>query len=266
MPKKITSLSNSNIKDIVRLKEKRHRDQTGLTIVDGAREIKMALAAGVRVEECYFAAKLLKNAESKGLLTELEKSGAILIEITPEIYRKIAYGEREEGILAVCSLKPYTKGELRLSDNPFVLIIEDVEKPGNLGAILRSADAAGVDGVIVCDQKADLWNSNVIRASLGTVFSIKPAVMTKEEAVEFLKGNKIEIYAATPQARKYYTEVNFKIPMALVVGSEDEGLSSFWLKAANEQIKIPMHGKIDSLNVSASTAILLYEVLRQRKK
>ncbi len=265
----ITSLTNPRIKSVVRLRNRRQRDQDGLTIVEGLREVQCALAAGVLLQECFVVQEEITSPRAQNLkdliLKEISKLKIPIVTTPPAVFQKISYGDRHEGVLAVCKVPVDSfeqfKGELK----SLFVVVEHVEKPGNLGAILRTCDAAGVGGVIVCDPKTDLYNPNVIRASLGTVFTNKVVVASNEEVLAFLKKKKVKICAALPQGNAVYTESPLTGPLAIVVGSEESGLSDFWPQYADWQVRIPMHGEADSLNVSTSTAILLYEALRQRK-
>jgi len=262
MPRdKITSLTNPHVKDLVRLRTASHRRDSGLTIVDGIREIVRALEAGVRFREVYVCEGYDIPATCS---RNLEASGARFYTTSKGVFAKMAYGEREEGILGVCAIPQRSLADLRLDGNALVVVIEQVEKPGNLGAILRTCDGAGVAGVLVCDSKTDLYNPNVIRASVGTVFTVNTVQCPSDEALRFLKSKGIKICAASPQAQTVYTRIDLTAAAAIVLGSEQEGLSDFWDKNADARVKIPMRGAADSLNVSTSAAILIYEALRQR--
>ena len=260
---KITSFQNPQIKRIAELRESKTRKATGLTLVEGIREVTLAWKAGVEFKEFFICPEFLEkpfplpSVPSKG-------EGTKIYEVTPEIFSKIAFGERQEGILGIGAPKVLRWEDLRLPPRSLCVLVEGIEKPGNLGAILRTADAAGVDALLVGGGGTDIYNPNVIRASLGTVFTVKMIPTTNEAALEFFRSRKIKIYAAIPGAKTVYTHADFKIPSVLVLGSEDEGLSDFWKKAADSKIKIPMAGSADSLNVSASAAVILFEALRQR--
>lgn len=263
MPRvKITSLTNPHIKDVVRLWTASHRKESGLTIVEGAREVSRALEGKIAFKEFYICEEFL-NSEGKELIAQLEPAAEIY-DVTSEVFEKISYGERKEGILGVCDTPQRSLADFRIKSNPLIVIIEHVEKPGNIGAILRTCDAAGVDGVIITDAKTDLYNPNVIRASLGTVFTVNAVVSSNEAVLRLLKEKKINICAALPKAKGLYTQMNWVGPFAIVLGSEEEGLSDFWDKNADARVKIPMYGHADSLNVSTSAAILIYEAIRQR--
>ena len=265
MSEKITSLTNPRVKQIVRLKDSAARKESGLIVVDGLREITRELEAKIDLKEIYTCHELLKG-EGRMLWKKLSALKKPLYETTKEVFEKISYGERQDGILIVCEARASFLSDVPTTKQPLIVVVEHVEKPGNLGAIIRTADSAGVDGVIVCDAKTDIYNPNVIRASMGTVFSIKIVVSSNEAAYKFLKSKEVTICTARPQAKMIYTEGNFRRPVAIVVGSEEKGLSDFWIGHSDTDLKIPMHGRADSLNVSTSTAILLYEALRQRSQ
>jgi TrmH family RNA methyltransferase len=262
---KITSLTNPRIKDIVKLRDRQAREESGLTIVEGIREVQCAQAAGIEFKEIYLCREMLGREQEKDLEKILSRKGVVIEETDRKVFEKISYGDRQEGVLGVCALRPAELGNLNVKSPALIVVAEQAEKPGNLGAILRTCDAAGVDALIVCDGKTDIYNPNVIRASLGTVFSVPVVQATNEKTLAFLKQNKIVVCAATPSANMVYTDVDLKKPTAVAVGSEEKGLSEFWLKNAETKIKIPMKGKADSLNLSVSTALLVFEALRQRR-
>ncbi len=273
MPRdKITSLTNPRVKELVRLRAGGHRKDSGVTIVDGAREVLRAMEAGIKFKEFYVCPELLgRDEEAKQLQAKLSGFKVPVFEVARIVFAKIAYGDRQEGVLGVCEVPKRSLTDLKLKANAclpdrqaLVVIIEHVEKPGNLGAILRTCDAAGVNGVFVCDSKTDLYNPNVIRASVGTIFTVNTVQCSNDEALRFLRMKGIKAYAASPQAQTIYTQVNLTGAVAIVLGSEQEGLSDFWDKNADARVKIPMHGRSDSLNVSTSAAILIYEAIRQR--
>ncbi|MDR0725580.1 MAG: RNA methyltransferase [Prevotellaceae bacterium] len=252
----ITSLQNAKIKNIVLLGEKsRERNKQMLFPVEGRREINMAVAEGYEIDSLFvcpdfadapdFAANHIYNVNRK-------------------VFDKIAYRENSDGCLALMKMKSNSLNALTVSDNPFIIVIESVEKPGNLGAILRTADAANVDALIVCDPKCDIYNPNVIRSSLGCVFSVKTVTCSSETAFEWLKTNSVTVYAAELEASQWYCNEDYTASSAIVMGAESAGLSDFWLNNADRRIKIPMNGKVDSLNVSVSAAIITFEAVRQR--
>ena len=255
----ISSTQNEKIKNIVKLREtSRERKKQGRFVVEGAREINLAIAGGVEVENLYYCAAYGRNkpdmAEEK------------IIELAEKVFKKISYRENPDGLLAVAKIKELKLDDIKLRAKPLIIILEAVEKPGNLGAMLRTADAAGVDAVIINDVKSDIYNSNVIRASQGAVFSVPVAGASAAAALKFCKKNKIKICAAAPAGGLEYTKADYRGSSAILLGAEDKGLSEFWLKAADEQIKITMRGRADSLNVSASAAVILFEAVRQRNK
>ena len=268
---RITSLQNGRIKHIVKLSNRRQRDVAQQTVVEGVREVSCALQQSILPDEVYFCPELLTNEahDLLGQLRQVEQQGQTqLFEITPEIFAKIAYRGDSGGLLLVIPYLKQTLSDLTLSQLPFLAVIENVEKPGNLGAILRTADAAGVDGVIVCSDgtaSTDLHNPNVIRASLGTLFSVPVATATTSTTINWLREQAVQIVVASPEAEQVYTAVNLQAPVALVTGSEAFGLSQQWLTAADERVHIPMRGTADSLNLATATALLLYEVVRQRQ-
>jgi len=266
MPRdKIISLTNPRVKELVRLRTAGHRKSSGVTIVDGAREVLRALGGGVKFLEFYVCPELVGNGEEeKQVKAKLSAANVLVLEVTRSVFTKIAYGDRQEGVLGVCETPRRSLTDFRVDANALVVVIEQVEKPGNLGAILRTCDGAGVNGVLVCDSKTDLYNPNVIRASVGTVFTVDTVQCSNDEALRFLKSKGIKIYVASPRAQTVYTRVDLTAAAAIVLGSEQEGLSDFWDKNADARVKIPMRGAADSLNVSTSAAILIYEALRQR--
>ena len=254
---KIESLDNSKIKNIVKLRESsRERKEQGLFLIEGHREISLALKAGVEIENLFYCQDYIR----KELAIDEEK----IIEVAAKVFAKISYRENPDGFLAVAKSQARNLKSLKLSAAPLLAVLEAVEKPGNLGAILRTADAAGLDAVIINDLKTDLYNPNIIRASQGTVFTVPVILSSIDKTVEFCKQHDLKIFATTPEAKKEYTKVDYKPGCAIVLGAEDRGLSQAWLKAADEKIKIKMRGQIDSLNVSVSGAVILFEALRQR--
>lgn len=264
----ISSLQNQRIKDVVKLNNRRQRDAQQQTVVEGVREVGRALAAGTIPVEAYVCPPLLSGPDSQPLverLRSLHENGRMqLCMVTPPVYAKIAYRGRSGGLLLVIPYLGRRLEDFPLGRPPFLVVVEGAEKPGNLGAILRTADAAGVDGLVLCDGGTDLHNPNVIRASLGTIFTVPLAEAPTAEVIDWLKAHHIHILAATPDATTLYTDVDATIPVAIVTGSEAYGLSDSWLAAADQQVIIPMYGQADSLNLATSTALLLYEVVRQR--
>ena len=261
---KITSLQNPRLKRLVRLRERRARDEEGAFLVEGYREVRRALEKGVALHEIYFAPEWFLGTNEPALLADAEKAGARLLELSKEAFAKVAYRERPDGILAVAPQWRKSLADLALPAQPFLLVVEAIEKPGNLGTILRSADAAGCHAVIVCDPVTDLFNPNVVRASTGVLFSV-PCVVEKGEAVHaWLRQRGIRMVATTPSAKQLYTDCDLTGPLAIIMGSEQYGLSDFWLKGADLPVRIPMAGQADSLNVAMAALITLFEAVRQR--
>jgi TrmH family RNA methyltransferase len=258
----ISSLSNQKIKDLVRLFKVNERRARGLFIIDGTREIELAVKAGVEIVELFYCPQLIKKSAPRFFGLKNEQ----IIEVTETVFKKICYKESPDGFLALAQKKPAELGKIKLSQNPLVIILENVEKPGNLGAIIRTAYAAGVAVIITNDSQTDIYNPNVIRASEGLIFSQPLVAATTEETQAWLKKNKIKSFAAATGADKKYSQVNFKKSSAVILGSEALGLSKKWLAAADNLVKIPMQPGIDSLNVSVSAAIIIYEALRQRSE
>lgn len=251
----ITSLQNERVKRIVKLQRKASaRRAEGLTVIEGAREVSRAIENGWCPAELWLC---------DGRQAEWETS-ASLFQTTEEVFDKITYRDNPDGVLAVGPLITGSLADLDLSENPLILVAEGVEKPGNLGALLRTADGAGADAVLVCDAATDLNNPNVIRNSIGTLFYLPVVEASSGEAIAFLKERGIRILSAVPDATAVYTELDLAGPLAIAVGAEDQGLSSVWKNEADLNVSIPMRGKNDSLNVSVSAAILLYEAVRQR--
>lgn len=261
---KISSPQNPKIKNLKKLEKASERREQNLFLIEGLREIVLAHRAGYEIKELFVCEELVKESKeyplSELLITNNQSP------ITKQVYDSLAYRETTEGVIATARPKKHSLENLQLKKNPLLLVIEAVEKPGNLGAMLRTCDAAGVDAVIICDAKTDLYNPNVIRSSIGTIFTNQIAVCETREAVAFMKKNGITAYAAQPAATQQYFEKNFRQPSAVIVGAEAAGLSDEWINAADEKIKIPMLGEIDSLNVSVSAAVLLFEAVRQRSK
>ena len=258
----ITSTRNSRIGDLLELKEKsRARRAQGLFVVEGLREITLALSSGHTIDT-LFVCENLGGFEQFKATYDLPKH---LYTVTPNVFAKMAYRENSDGLLAIIPSRNLKLEDVRLSENPFVIVLESVEKPGNLGAILRTADAAKVDAVVICDPLTDLYNPNIIRSSIGCVFSQQVVVCSSQEVLQWLRSKGIKAFAAELQAAQWYHETDFTQASAIIMGTEAEGLTDFWLQASDARIKIPMRGKIDSLNVSVSTAILTFEAMRQRR-
>lgn len=258
----IQSAQNTRIKNLKKLEKSSERKEQGVFLIEGLRELCLAVRAGYELEELFLCEELLTQSEEYNLSEVSENTPIILL--SKEAYSAVAYRETTEGILATAKPKEHGLQNLELKENALVLVIEAVEKPGNLGAMLRTCDAAAVDAVIVCDARTDVYNPNVVRSSIGCIFTNQIGVGTTEEVIHFLKEKKVKTYAAELTAEKFYFEQDLKEATAIVVGTEATGLSEEWIHAAEERIKIPMLGTIDSLNVSVSAAVLLFEARRQR--
>jgi TrmH family RNA methyltransferase len=263
MVKTISSLQNPFIKQLIQLKEKsKLRKQTGLFIIEGKRELSLAIKGNYTIETLYYYADLFSASEA----ASLEIYGIDIIEITKTVYEKVAHRGTTEGIVAVAKAKNFDLNNLKFkSETPLILVAEAPEKPGNIGALLRTADAANVDAIIISNPLTDLYNPNIIRSSVGGIFTVPIATGSSEDIIAYLKKQKIFIYAATLQDSVEYDSVNYKKATALIVGAESVGLSSIWREVATAKIRIPMQGKIDSMNVSVAAGILVFEAKRQRK-
>lgn len=263
MSKELTSPQNPKIKQLVRLKDRKERDETGLFLIEGFREIQRAQLGGVHFEMLFICPDLFLGSNEPALI---QKIGVETFTLPSHLFEKISYRDRPDGLIAVAHQMQKTLKDLRpKNDAPLYVVAEAIEKPGNLGTILRSSDAVGADGVIVCDRCTDIYNPNVVRASVGTLFTLPVLEAQGAEAFLWLKDRNIQVVAATPSATVEYTEADLSGPVAIVVGTEQLGLSDRWMKAADIQVKIPMRGIADSLNVAMATTLLLYEALRQRK-
>ncbi len=263
--KRINSTQNPLVKHILQLKEKsRFRKKTGLFVVEGFREITLALKGGYVLEQLLFQPETASEDEINKLL-KASTPATEIIEISKEVYQKIAYRETTEGVLAIGKAKAQLLSNLKFKRrNPLILIAEAPEKPGNIGALLRTADAADLDAVIIANPKTDMFNSNIIRSSVGCVFTNQLVTGSTPEIIQFLKEKNIAVFSAALSASTPYTTVNFRLPSAIVVGTEAAGLSQLWLDNSTANIIIPMQGVIDSMNVSVSAAILIFEAVRQR--
>lgn len=258
----ITSTQNPKVKYVIGLRERRERLQSGLILVEGHDELALAIGNGMQPVELFFCPALFRDATQHNLLDGLPNTR--LIEVDERVFQKIAYRENPDGWLATVPLPQKPLNELKLSPAPFIVIAEGVEKPGNLGAMLRTADAAGVDAVIASDPLTDWGNPNVVRASKGTLFTVQVAEGRHLEIVDWLKRQGIQSVVATPDADLPFTHADFTQPIAIVMGTEHEGVSDAWLKSADIAVSIRMFGKVNSLNVSAAAALMMYEVVRQR--
>ena len=262
MNKEITSVQNPYVKELYHLKEKsRDRKRSGLFLIEGAREIGLAIKGNYQIETILYYPELFSEIQ----LNSLTHSQSTYIEISKDVYQKLAHRDTTEGVIAVAKIKPHDLNNIKFkSENPLILIAEAPEKPGNIGAILRTADAANVDAVIIANPKTDLYNPNIIRSSVGCVFTNQIATGSTSEIISFLKERNISIYCAALQASEIYTTQDFTKATAIVMGTEATGLSAAWLEQSTQNIIIPMQGEIDSMNVSVAAGILIFEASRQR--
>lgn len=265
----ITSAQNQKIRTLLELQEKsKVRRKEGLFVVEGRRELLHCIVAGYEPHTLFICREILTHRELDDILDAIAENfhGAMcqIIEIPQHLYDKVAYRGGTEGVIAEMRCKSLSLESLKLKENPLVVVLEAVEKPGNLGAVLRSADASGVDAVIVCDPLTDMYNPNLIRSSIGAIFTVPVATATSEETIQWLKANGIKIYTAQLQDSEWYYDTDMKGSTAIVMGTEATGLTDIWRKTADAHIKIPMLGRLDSLNVSVSAAILMFEAVRQR--
>ena len=260
--KKITSTQNTYIKDLLKLQEKsRERRKKGLFLVEGKREISLALKSKHIIDTVLFVADFCSEEE----LENLQRTSINQIEITKEVYKKLAYRDSTEGIIAVVKSKNFSLEEIEFrTKTPLILILEGIEKPGNIGAMLRTADAANIDAVFIADAKSDMYNPNIIRSSVGCVFTNQIAVGSSEDIITYLQKENINIYAATLQNSNAYYKEDYSKASAIVVGTEATGLTEIWREKATQNINIPMQGEIDSMNVSVAGAIVIFEAKRQR--
>ena len=264
----ISSLQNPRVKQLVLLQQKSsERRKTGLFVVEGQREIAHCAEAGYQFDSLYYCPELcLSHGDvlfDSGLLPS--QKSVPMIQVSAAVYEKIAYRGSTEGLLAVVHAKAHTLDSLQLPYNPVIVVLESVEKPGNLGAVLRTADAAHADAVIVCDPLTDLYNPNLIRSSIGAIFTVPCVACTSEDCIAFLKARGIQILTAQLQDSHLYYDTDMRKGTAIVMGTESTGLTDVWRQAADAHIRIPMLGRLDSLNVSVSAAILLFEAVRQRQ-
>ena len=285
---RITSLQNPRLKELVKLRDRRARDAAGLFLIEGCREVKRALAAGVKLRELHTGPEWFLGENEAALIAEAGHAGAQVFELSKEAFAKVSYRDRPDGLLAVAPQWKRTLADLDVAGlvevgcfsvkarddepgsatpatrQPLLLVVESIEKPGNLGTILRGADAAGVDAVIVCDPVTDIFNPNVVRSSTGVLFSMPIVVIGSAEVRAWLRDQGIRAVAMTPAAKELYTAADLRGPLAVVMGSEQYGLSEFWLKESDLLVRIPMAGQADSLNVAMAAIITLFEAVRQR--
>lgn len=263
----ITSAQNNKIKSLLELQEKsRTRRREGLFVVEGRRELMHCMEAGYEPYAIFTCPEIISGPDQMEIMTYAEKKNpdCVCFEIPSHLYDKVAYRGGTEGVIAEMRCKEMSLETLSLPKDPLVVVLEAVEKPGNLGAVLRSADASGADAVIVCDPLTDLYNPNLIRSSIGAIFTVPVATASSEDTIAWLKKNGIRIYTAQLQDSEWYYDSNMKEGTAIVMGTEATGLTDIWRKAADSHIKIPMLGRLDSLNVSVSAAVLMFEAVRQR--
>lgn len=259
---KISSLQNPRIKNIVKLSKSKERKSQNLFVLEGARELSLAVAANYTIKSIFICKELFAKTDYPTVLDSIKDD--LIFEVSASVFEKVAYREGSDGIIALAEPRSHKLSDLSIKENPFVIVLESIEKPGNLGAILRTADAAKVDAVIVCDPLTDIYNPNVIRSSVGCLFTVQVATCSSVEALNWFKQHQIESFAAELNTDNWYQDVDYTRACAIVMGTEADGLTDFWINKADKRIKIPMRGQIDSLNVSTSTAIITFEAMRQR--
>jgi TrmH family RNA methyltransferase len=263
VPTELTSPNNPRVKELVALRRRRSRDSGAVTLVEGHAELVLALDAGVRPSALYWSPELV-GADQLGTVDRVAALGAEVVRLSRPVFEKVAYRQSPDGWLAVVPAVPTDLGRLRLGERPLLVVCEGVEKPGNLGAVLRTADAAGATAVIAAGPVTDWGNPNLVRASKGTVFSVPVASAGSAEVLDWLAERAVPVVAATPEAERLLVDADLTGPVAIAVGSESDGLSGPWLERAQLRVRIPMFGRADSLNVATSAAILVYEAVRQR--
>ncbi|WP_299681248.1 TrmH family RNA methyltransferase [uncultured Dokdonia sp.] len=263
MLKYISSSQNPTVKKLIKIQSKaKARQLEDAFLIEGLREINLAIAGGYSISELYIKASFIEDVSVVALIDSLE--GVLVTSLADEVYRKVAYRDGTEAVIAFAKAKKTTLQELQLPENPLVLIAEAPEKPGNIGALLRTADAAAVDAVIIANPKTDLYNPNIIRSSVGCVFTNQIALAPTEEVISFLQEKGIQIFSAILQEAQSYHMQDYTQPTAIVVGTEATGLTAPWRTASTQNIIIPMCGEIDSMNVSVAAGILTFEAKRQR--
>lgn len=266
----LTSLQNPLVKQVVHLRDRHERDKTGLFLIEGYRETLRATDAGWKIDKLLTCADLFLGSNEFSLIQRLASRGTQIFSCSEKVFRKISYRDRPDGLLAVAPQRSLSFEKLSKQKKefgmPLYVVAEAIEKPGNLGTILRSSDAVGISGLIVCDRCTDIFNPNVVRASVGTLFTVPTIEAEGKETLQWLKNEGIAILAATPHASHEFTQVDLVRPLAIAVGTEQLGLSERWMQQADVQVRIPMNGVADSLNVAMATTLLLYEVYRQRQR
>lgn len=264
MHQHIISRQNARVKEAAKLRMARQRDRQERFVIDGTRELLRALDAGIEIVEAFICEPRCVDPETQRAAAKLGETAAVVATVTEEVFEKLCFGERTGGVLAIARTPMRSLDQLNLPAAPLVAVIEGLEKPGNVGAVLRSADGAGVDAVVIADPRTDLFNPNTIRASLGTVFDANVCTATSKEVQAWLRTLGVPMFAARPDATQLYTEVDYRGGAAIVLGSEAEGLTDAWSGSEVTAIGLPMRGIADSLNVSATAAVLFYEAQRQR--
>jgi TrmH family RNA methyltransferase len=270
MERHLTSIHNLQVKQVLHLRDRHERDKTRLFLIEGYREILRATDADWKLDKLLICSDLFLGSNEHALIQRIASRGTSVITTSEKVFRKMSYRDRPDGLLAIAPQRSMSLNDLYEKKQgvklPFYVVAEAIEKPGNLGTILRSSDAVGVSGLIVCDRCTDIYNPNVVRASVGTLFTVPTVEAEGEETLQWLKAQGIAILAATPQASHEFTQVDLVRPLAIAVGTEQLGLSERWMKQADLQVRIPMNGVADSLNVAMATTLLLYEVYRQRRE
>jgi TrmH family RNA methyltransferase len=260
----ITSLQNPRIKNTIKLRDRRHREKQRRILIDGLRELERAIDAGVSLVEAFVYLPACETPDAQRILAKLAQRGVEVVEVNAPVFEKLAFGQRVEGILGVAQTPRAALDEVKLPANPLIAVLEGVEKPGNVGAVSRTADGAGLSALVVAGPRTDLYNPNAIRASLGALFTLPVAAASVEDTLAWLRRQNLAILAARVDGSVPYTEVDYRRPTAIVLGSEAEGLTDAWSGPEIQAIRLPMLGVADSLNVSATAAVLFYEALRQR--
>ncbi|MBA2367465.1 MAG: RNA methyltransferase [Candidatus Protochlamydia sp.] len=263
----ISSVQNPKVKQVIHLRDRKERDETHQFLIEGYRELLRAVDAKWEIETLFICPPLFLGSNEPKLIERLRSRGTAIYDCSEKVFQKISYRDRPDGLLAIAPQRRLRLEDFALKHETALFVVaEAIEKPGNLGTILRSSDAVGVDGLIVCDRCTDIFNPNVVRASVGTLFTVPTVEASGEETLDWLKSRGIAILAATPQAEKEFTQVDMTRPIAIAVGTEQLGLSERWMREASLQVRIPMNGVADSLNVAMATTLLLYEALRQRSR
>ena len=263
---KITSLQNARIKHLVKLAKRRNRDREKVMIIEGYRAMLKALDNNFKIDEVYYCPDCFLGENEPKLLERCEQQGAKLFELTEQVFKKIAYRDRPEGLFALAPQFSMSLDDIKLTDSTMIVVGEAIEKPGNLGTMLRSSDAAGADVLVVCDACTDIFNPNVICASVGTMFTMQLAEASSEEFINWAKKNDFTIVATTPDCQSNFTDVDMTGRVAIVMGTEQYGLTDQWFHDPDVvKTKITMYGQVDSLNVATATTLVLFEAVRQRQ-